>query len=350
MDEDLIKKIQSRSMPVERVWKSVLPPLKQDWMIKRELEVLPHNSTAEDEFFSAQPPKVIYKVGTEPRELVQVVESFNHYKSMLVQIQRVNPARYKKMHKGTPYYLMGWLSYAMSDYEKAVFYMDAALSEDLANNPNWKNTPASSFLMISRDFELSAAPEIAKELRTEMDKMMRRYSRSSPNNLTTNRFVNKFIKPHAAIPEYRAIATSFNTFVLERKDRLEQIKLRSNHGGSAEPFFTHLFKGALIFESVLKRKITGRTLGDCLSNGAAQLGITNFSYRTCQNVNFRDIPSHLDRLKSDNFQERNIAIAYAIRNTAGHDLGWDDIFKHKTYSRLLSSLENSILWAINSLY
>jgi len=53
------------------------------------------------------------------------------------------------MHKGTPLYLMGWLSYEIKDYERGVFYMDAALSEDVRNNPaGWAQTPAASFLFL----------------------------------------------------------------------------------------------------------------------------------------------------------------------------------------------------------
>jgi hypothetical protein len=350
MDEELIRRLAARSTPAEQVWRAVLPPLQPDWLIRRALGDLPHTSAAEDEFFSAQPPRVVYKQGTNPAELVYVLDSFNLYQDMLNQIQRIAPARFKTMHKGTPYYLMGWLAFAMKDYEKAVFFMDAALSEDLANNPDWKSTPASSFLMISDDYERAAAPEIAIELRHEVDKMMRRYSRLSPNPLTTRKFVNQFVRPNAADPTYRAIATSFNTFVLERKERLNQIKIRSENGGSIEPFLTHLFKGTLIFESILKRKIAGKTLGECLNNSATQLSLTNAAYRNCRNVSLQDIPAILTRLNSEPFHELSIAITYALRNTAGHDLGWTDIFKHSTYTRLTSAIENSILWAVQSLY
>jgi hypothetical protein len=350
MDDELFQRLLARSVPAEQVWRTVLPPLREDWVIRQTLESLPRNPADEDHFFEAQPPKVVYKQGTEPRELVYIVESFNLYQDMLHQIQRVAPQRFKTMHKGTPYYLMGWLAFAMKDYEKAVFFMDAALSEDLANNPNWANTPASSFLMIGEDYERSAAPEIARELRHEVDNMMRRFSHASPHAITTKRFVDWFIKPNAADPAYRAIATSFNTFVLERKERLSQIKIRSSAGGSIEPFLTHLFKGALIFESILKRKLRGTTLGECLSSGSTELGLNSNEWRSCRNVSLQDVPGILDSLGSADFQERNIAVTYALRNTTGHDLGWSDIFQYSTYSELTGAIENSILWAVYSLF
>jgi hypothetical protein len=328
----------------------VLPQLKPDWLVRRLLDELPQTPSDEDHFFEAQPPKVVYKQGTEPKELVYVVESFNLYQDMLHQIQRVAPRRFKTMHKGTPYYLMGWLAFAMKDYEKAVFFMDAALSEDLSNNPHWEGTPASSFLMISEDYERAAAPEIARELRNEVNNMMRRFSNASPHTMTTKRFVNQFIKPNAADPAYRAIATSFNTFVLERKERLGQIKIRSTKGGSIEPFLTHLFKGALIFESILKRKLTGTTLGECLNSGASNLGLHSGAWKSCRNISLQDIPSILTRLQTEDFQEKNIAITYALRNTTGHDLGWSDIFQYRMYSNLTGAIENSILWAVLSLF
>ena len=350
MDEDLSQLLLASSEPVEREWHIVLRPLNPDWMVRRTLLNLPRTLVDENRFFEAQPPRVVYKLNTNPRQLVNVLESFNLYQDMLIQIQRIDPTRFKTMHKGTPYYLMGWLSFAMKDYEKAVFFMDAALSEDLTNDPNWADSPASSFLMISDDYERSAAPEIAIELRHEADKMMRRFSHVSPSPITTHQFVNQFIKPNAPDPAYRAIATSFNTFALERKTRLQQIKIRSNSGGSIEPFLTHIFKGTLIFESVLKRKLRGSSLGQCLNNGCTQLGLSKASWRTCKNVSLQDIPAILERLKLEPFHERNIAVAFALRNTAGHDLGWTDIFKYQMYSKLVSAVENSILWSVKSLY
>jgi len=63
-------------------------------------------------------------------------ETFKHYESLLEQIKNVNPNKYNKIHKGNPLYFLGWIAFDLKNYEKAVFYMDAAAAEDIKINPN----------------------------------------------------------------------------------------------------------------------------------------------------------------------------------------------------------------------
>src|SRR6266540_6902466 len=66
----------------------------------------------------------------QTKKVVQPHDSLSIYEQTLLQISRIDPTLYARIHKGTPFYLMGWLAYEIKDYEKGVFYMDAALSED----------------------------------------------------------------------------------------------------------------------------------------------------------------------------------------------------------------------------
>lgn len=46
---------------------------------------------------------------------------------------RLDPEAYKKINKGTPYYWLGTAACILEDYESAVFFYDAAATEDLKN-------------------------------------------------------------------------------------------------------------------------------------------------------------------------------------------------------------------------
>ncbi|MGD0778045.1 MAG: hypothetical protein ABSC05_35120 [Candidatus Solibacter sp.] len=65
-------------------------------------------------------------------------ERFSDYEELLVRLMATDRDKYQKMHKGTPLGFMSWLAFDLRNYEKALFYMDAGISEDVKNFPdNW---------------------------------------------------------------------------------------------------------------------------------------------------------------------------------------------------------------------
>jgi hypothetical protein len=259
------------------------------------------------------------------------------------------------MHKGTPFYLMGWLAYEMRNYEKGVFYMDAALSEDAHNDPfGWLCLPAAAFIFLDDKHPKAAANEITTQARREVESQLMRFSSESGLSLDIDALVSRFFKPHATDPAHRSIITSLLTFLLEGRDLRLQMSLRSQHGGSLEPFLTHLFKGGLIFESLLKRKYGassgGDTLGKYLSVAQADLGLANKVYKAKASYKFEEFPVLLRNWENEVFPERVTAIAYAVRNTTGHDLGWQDIFTEDIYKKLFEGIVDAIFWVIKKAY
>jgi hypothetical protein len=326
-------------------------------MLER-LKTVPANISAEDGFFSDRrviPGRASLSTG----EVFQPHESSKGYEELLAQIKRVAPERYSTMHKGTPFYFIGWLAYEMRDYEKGVFYMDAALSEDAHNNPSgWMGAPAAAFLFLDDKHPNASAKGITIQARHEVDSHLRRFSSESGLSLDIDTLVNKFIKPYATDPAHRSIITSLLTFLLEGKDLQDQISLRSQYGGSLEPFLTHLFKGGLIFESLLKRKYgaaaSGNTLGPYLNVAKAKtdlsLSTRPLYKRMSTPIKFEGLPALLQSWTGEPFHERAIAIAYAVRNTTGHDLGWQDVFTEDIYRELFDGIVDAIFWVIKKAY
>lgn len=288
------------------------------------------------------------------KKVVQPQESLKSYEHTLLQIYRSDPPRYARMHKGTPFYLMGWLAYEMKDYEKGVFYMDAALSEDVSNFPSkWTSLPAAAFIFLDDSNYTVAAREITSEIKHEVSLHLDRFSKHARVSLDTDALTNKFFKPNASDASYRSIMTSLWTFLLEGKDRADQLQLRSSHGGTLEPFITHLFKGCLIFESLLKKKYcsAGITLEKYLPAAKDDLGLINaLLYKTGCPYKFDDLPKHINNWKSEAFQDRAVAIVYAVRNTSGHDLGWQDVFTNEVYYTLYEGIINAIFWTLKNVY
>lgn len=327
-----------------------------DEQILERLKRIPANPSAENGLFSDPGivPGRVFDAATG--RVLHPEESLKGYEELLDQIKRVAPERYSIMHKGTPFYLMGWLAYEMRNYEKGVFYMDAALSEDVHNDSiGWVCLPAAAFIFLNDKHPNAAANEITTQARREVQSHLMRFSSESGLGLDIDVLVNKFFKPYAKDLAHRSIITSLLTFLKEGKDHLQlQMRLRSHHGGSLEPFLTHLFKGGLIFESLLKRKygaaVSRKILGKYLEVAQSDLALSNKIYRNKNEYDFQEIPTLLQNWERENFQERTIAIAYAVRNTTGHDLGWQDIFTEDIYNKLFEGIVDAIFWVIKKAY
>ena len=58
-------------------------------------------------------------------------ERLSDYEEMLRLLRTADQVKYEQMHKGTPFYIMSWLAFDLRNYEKALFYIDAGVSEDV---------------------------------------------------------------------------------------------------------------------------------------------------------------------------------------------------------------------------
>ncbi|MEI7527173.1 MAG: hypothetical protein WCJ95_22675, partial [Mariniphaga sp.] len=78
-----------------------------------------------DQFFER------FGVGNATDSLHNPFERHLAYELLLLILRSIDPVQYDKIHKGTPYYFIGWTTYQYFNFGKAIFYMDAAVSEDL---------------------------------------------------------------------------------------------------------------------------------------------------------------------------------------------------------------------------
>ncbi|MGO9122278.1 MAG: hypothetical protein ACLQPD_32280 [Desulfomonilaceae bacterium] len=194
-------------------------------------------------------------------------ERFCDYECLLAEMEKRDQPRYRSIHKGTPFYFMAWTAFEMENYEKAIYYMDAAISEDIRQDPeNWLTSCASTFLILENPRD-QVAMRAAARVEEAVAEQISRFSTVSSLPLTKERFVTHFVKEFVkndALPpgkNTRSIITALYTFILEYHSLYLDLRLRSTQGGSIEPFIVHLFKGGLIFESLLK-ELYGSLLGN----------------------------------------------------------------------------------------
>jgi hypothetical protein len=279
-------------------------------------------------------------------------ERFSDYEELLSILQRDDPQKYVKIHKGTPFYFLAWTALDMKNYEKAIFYMDAAISEDINNHTaSWINCSAGSFVTLNLG-STQSSPRVGQELRRCVIDQLEGFNRISGRDpISLELFIDRFVRVLVEDTPKRTIVTSFYTLIMEFGDRMLEIRLRSNGGGSVEPFLTHLFKGSLIFESLLKHlypaKDNGsptKTLGDIFNQSAA-FSTDFFTGVTTTASSLEDI---LTLARTATSFKDAFDITARVRNTTGHNLVWNDIFNVvENYQMLFDQQMKAILYIIS---
>lgn len=303
-----------------------------------------------DRFFEAFGP------GMPIFEISQPYERFHDYEQLLVILHSDNPSKYKKLHKGTPFFFLGWAAFDMQNFVKAVYYLDNAISEDIRSFPDkWEGTEGTNALRLFLNIH-SPVFRVVEKLRTVIDGEIKRFNSDTGDLLSIDGFLNIFVSillKSKRRKSPRSIVTTLYTFLFEFQSRYGELRLRSSQRGSIEPVVTHLFKGGLIFESLLKQLYPkkddnqpAKTLGDIFNHN------TNFKQDFLQNVDqgsfaLKDI---LRSIQSNDLQTA-FNTAAKLRNTTGHNLVWDDIFNNpENYKKLYYQVVNAILFIVSQKY
>jgi hypothetical protein len=302
-----------------------------------------------------------FGIGNAPANPDFPYERFCDYEELLKLLHSEDPDKYQLIHKGTPFYYMSWLAFDFRDFEKALFYIDAAISEDIrahqhtANPDEWLQAPGSAILTF-RDSQQQVAQRTIVEIKDCLLEQLDRFNSISGQNWTLEDFINRFVHCLLKDNTKRTIVTAFYVFLMEFKDRLTQLELRSAIGGSIAPFIGHLFRGALIFESLLKacypditkkikkvtEKVKPETLGDILGSNEFE---QDFSLRV-SGIRSSSLEEILGGI-TDNTAETAFRTAGKLRNTTGHNLIWNDVFDcQENYQKLYHQIVNALLYLI----
>jgi hypothetical protein len=154
---------------------------------------------------------------------------------------------------------------------------------------------------------------------------------------------------NAGQPHRTTLTAAFISYLLEWDYKSALVGLTER--GSREPFFVHLFRGCLLFESLLKdnplKTPRGGTLGPILKRDLfAELGIS---------ANMPISSPRFDTIIRSLAVGQPVAAAIEctakVRNTLGHNLAWQASSLDETnYNLLADSIATSCLHAISCLY
>lgn len=277
-------------------------------------------------------------------------ERFNDYENLLIIFNDDDPIKYKKIHKGTPFFFLSWLAFDLRNFEKALFYLDAAISEDIKNIPSsWKTSPPYAFLTLESNND-HVAIRVAQEIRELISEQINRFNlHNSDDRFQLINFIDKFVNVLIADFPKRSIITAFYTFILEFKDRHQDLSLRSDGGGSIEPFLTHLFKGGLIFESLLKHLYPFTNSGKPVETLGKIFNETSFNTDFSVSISTRSssLKSIIEGISANDIQTA-FNTTSKLRNTTGHNLVWDNIFDDPNKYKILFEQQINALFFVIS--
>jgi hypothetical protein len=278
---------------------------------------------------------------------------------LLNRCYAIDQAAFSSIHKGSAYYWIGMAAWLMRNHELATFFFDAAVSEDIraGHNPNNNLSPSLRYMLLDGESDEQAAKDLVQANQARMKELIADYNARTglPQRLATltigdvrDRFLKKAIS--AGGENLRSSASTLISFCMEWDLRNMLFDIRPIHG-TAEPFFLHLFKGCLLFESLLIGNTVNppsekSNLRVALQHLHRELGIP-------ENINIgnTDFPSIIANLAdADESIQTAIRITGQVRNTLGHNLGWVVNLDKAQYHRLFRMVSSSFLHAISCLY
>jgi hypothetical protein len=275
------------------------------------------------------------------------------------KIKNIEPDKFHEFHKGNPYYFLGLAYFQIRDYESAVYFINAAVKEDLELKPPNNPSPATWFIELNSWSKRQAGRDLVKQASHEMRGLVRSYNiiilkEGKKNTFSMKLLRDKMLRKAISIanPKYQTIATALISYVLEFNIRFNAIKILDSLE-SIEPFALHLLKGCVLLESILKEnpRLNHRIkstddLNKWVINKSSDLGISkNLKMKT------KNLQSVIDDIPKGRLTlEDSFSLSCRIRNTISHSLEWKISISEINYRKLYEAIGISCLHAINCLY
>jgi hypothetical protein len=280
--------------------------------------------------------------------------------SLLTKCKQIDPMAYSQIHKGSAFYWIGMSAFLLNDYQTAAFFFDAAVSEDLRAgcHPITRSTPSFKFLLVQGDLPEQAARDLVKIIQDRFKFVITDYIQRPGSSTNSPTLSLELIRSNFLLPSLqkgdehlRSLATALISFLLEWYYLNVFLDLRIEQG-TVEPFIIHLFKGCVIFESLLRLNpkdpppSTAHSLLPVLQHLRRYLNIPNNMPISAPNLSqvFKDLAG------ASNSIEDCIVYTGRVRNTISHNLGWQVWFRNTDYNKIVMMIICSCLHAIACLY
>ena len=302
-------------------------------------------------YWQKYPFPVFIQLGNPGQAIATILETFETIKAF-------DNKRFHNFHKGNPYYWLGISYYLLGNFSSAIYFVNAAVKEDLDLDPPNYRSPATFFIELDSDPKEQAGRSLVERAKSEMNKLIQSYKNTlKTSNISATFSIedlrNKLLKK-ATNPEmqkHQTISTALISYVLEYETQVKTLRILDTIE-SIEPFATHLFKGCVLLESILKdnpKKISDKPIKNDLiwwvNKYKTELSIDNL------NLVAEDFQAIVNSLPYEQITiNDSFSIACKIRNKIGHYLEWEMEIDEKDYLILFTAIGIACLHTINCLY
>lgn len=305
--------------------------------------------TNADEYFNRFQLKYIDKHSLNPLYEIQI------YTELLNQLRNNIADKYEKIHKGTPYFFLGFNSLLIKNFEDAVYYLDLAIAEDIKNygSPAALTSGAASFFLLNSKFNAPFKKYYYSTLEEIINHELNRFNSNKRDKLEITDF-KKFVS-QMILGEKSSIITTLYTFILKKESIMNMLTLRTLNKTSIEPMVSHLFKGALLFESLLKyyhlpslsknypiRAINN--IGGILDKKEIYT-LYQYHFVNCRSNSLTDIFNYANQHDKQSI-ETAFHVTCRIRNLVVHNLNLPGRFNPIDYENIFEIILNAIFFVI----
>lgn len=284
---------------------------------------------------------------------------------LLRTCKKIDQTAYDKIHKGHPYFFIGITSYRLGDYQTAISFFDAALSEELKIQDGEIRQTQMFFLLMGEQLN-NAARQETLYVQTKVERSIDHYNNVISKNQDIPQitiqdlrdiFIN-YILNKKDDPGLRTLLTAFLTFIVEWDSRNEHFDLGVREGTS-EPLFQHLFRGCVLFESLLKRNPhpkpnhddQKKNLGKLITFYQDEIKVKLPGNFSSKKTGISELGDLLTLLKNQTTSiENSVLISFWLRNILGHSLAWEDRIDQVSYHNLYFQVTTACLHVINTLW
>lgn len=299
-------------------------------------------------------------------------ERFVCYEYLMRILKAENSNKFSAVHKGTPYYFLAWTAFEIRNYSKAVFYMDLALSEDIRKtDPNGKtkenivqealNNPGGNLWKLIPE---GPAVRVIRQLQEYFVGALNGFKDRTTIEIKLEDFISNFVMKSIPVNvKNRSLVSALYSYICEADDLYNTLNLRSQNEVSIEPLLVNLFKGGLIFESLLKSLADQKAWNVTTGRGLGHAPQTIEAFNRCSDflslfaLTSGDLQTRASDLASilliatDETLKTSFNVSSQLRNTAGHDVRRDDIFQNpEDYKKLYEKQLNAIFYIIKKAY
>ena len=315
------------------------------------------NYTDHDKFFSFFTP--IWLDLLQKRRYHEAIGVWNVALKVALQWEKKNKPN--RIHKGTPYYFLGVTAILNNELENGFLLMHQALEEDkITLNTKTPLTPAYYFVTLDytqqKQFFRHKVETVSHFLSDKIDI----YVKQRSGGLTINQFKAKFLE----CPDLEEEVFLFVFLLFKLKKLIQETaqRLKQNTFSSLIHLKT-LFDLCLVLEKAIEYKnpaskkpnskltfaneLKFLSKKTSLTLDQSKIGILNKDFKdfnkTLQNIMLGTYPIQLSNI------ERDLTIAYGIRNFAAHRLE-DQPVLYEEMEDLSQSLLNDLFFTIERLY